>query len=577
MKFLLSISSLLALLISVMSCLPRRSQESIVHIPLETNITSFDTAVSFDSVTANVLHQVHEQLFEYHYLKRPYTLQPLLAKDMPTISNNGKTYTIQIRQGIRYHDHYLFKGEPRYLIADDFITQFKRLAFISTQSSGWWLFDGKIVGLNEFRDEVGTDFSKFFTTEVKGLEAPNDHTLVIHLTNPYPQLLYALAMSFSSPTPKEFVTYYQNILDEVLIGTGPFYLTHIENGKQITLSRFAKYHEQFYPQEGDRLANSRGLLRDAGRKLPLSDKLIFHISHEAKSRWEMFLTKKIDFLSLPKDAQDLIMDPVGRLTPEMRRRNLQLQAVPSLTFWWLSFNMNHPLWGQNWYLRKAIAHAINPYEYIEIFTGNSGQRANSIYPPGIPGYDPASELPYNFDLEKARYYLEKAGHPNGEGLPKITYTVRGLSQNNIQQAEYIRDSLARIGIQVEPSVNPFPVFLEKSRQGRLEFWLDGWIMDYPDAENILQKLLSQNHTPGPNESFYVNREIDRLYDSIKHMPMGPQKEAVLQEIDRIVHRDLPWIMLYYTRHYFVHHDHLQNFRHSDIIYNYGKYLRSTRR
>ena len=162
-------------------------------LAIKDNITTLDPANAYDVVSSKVLYQSYEQLYEYHYLKRPFSLNPLLAEDMPIISNSGKRYTIKIKKGVPYHGDSSLK-EGRKLKAEDFIHQIKRLAFKPTQSNGWWLFDGKIKGLNLFREKVGNNFKKFFVTPVEGLKAPNDHTLIIDLIEPYPQMIYALSI-----------------------------------------------------------------------------------------------------------------------------------------------------------------------------------------------------------------------------------------------------------------------------------------------------------------------------------------------------------------------------------------------
>ena len=78
-------------------------------------------------------------------------------------------------------------------------------------------------------------------------------------------------------------------------------------------------------------------------------------------------------------------------------------------YWWLAFNMNDPILGKNLKLRQSIAHAVNIEKFIKLFTSNVGLRANSIYPPGVPGYDPSAELPFTYNVEKAKELIKEAG------------------------------------------------------------------------------------------------------------------------------------------------------------------------
>ena len=98
-------------------------------------------------------------------------------------------------------------------------------------------------------------------------------------------------------------------------------------------------------------------------------------------------------------------------------------------------------------------------------------------------------------------------------------------------------------------------------------------MDYPDAENSLQLLTTKNHSPGPNSTYYTNNKFDNMFNKLKLMENGIEKTDLMNKLEDIVNEDMPWIMQYYTRNYILFHDHLKNYRHSDLIYNNLKYLR----
>lgn len=556
----------------IFSC-KKKDDTNTLNVSISGEISTLDPANSYDTISASIVYQGYEQLFEYHYLKRPYTLQPLLAESLPLIEDDGKKYTIKIKKGVQYHDDPAFNGKPRFVKAEDFINQIKRLAYLPTNSNGWWLFDQKIKGLNKFRDKVGRDFKKFKSTSIEGLKAVDEHTLVIELNEAYPQMLYTLAMSFTSPMPIEAIEMYENNLNDKIIGTGPYKLDSWVSSTKLRLIKNDHYRKAFYPGQGDRIANSRSLLKDSGKVIPFIDKVEYNVYKEAQTRWLNFKAKKIDFLIIPKDNYSSAVDPNGNLTKDLKEEKIKLQIFPTLTYWWLSFNMRDPLLGKNLNLRKAIAHAIDVERYIKVFTNNIGQKSNSIYPPGIPGYDPSSQLPYEHNIEKAKEFLKKAGYPEGKGLPTLTYDVRGVSATNRQQADFVKSELGKIGIDVQVALNNFPAFLEKARHGKLQFWQDGWALDYPDSENVLQLLTSRNHAPGPNSTFYSNDKFDKLFNKMKVLPNGEEKVRVMKEMEEIIVHDLPWVMQYYSRNYILYHERLNNYRHSDLIYNNFKYLR----
>lgn len=567
------IKLLLALLL-VTSCSQKDlTKNNLLNVALTTTVSTLDPAISYDTVSAEVVYQIHESLFEYDYLIRPYHLKPLLAEDMPTIEENGLKYTIKIKKDIQYHPSPAFKGKKRTVKAIDFVNQIKRLAYKPTKSNGWWLFDEKIEGLNKFRNLVTGDLDSFFNYKIEGIQATDDHTLVIKLNKPYPQLLYALAMSFSTPMPEEIIRHFKNDLSQGTIGTGPFFLKEWKKGLSIKLDRFKQYHPAKYPNKGDRISYQSDLLRDKGKTLPFIDSIKFNIMKEAQTRWLNFLKDKIDFIILTKDHFAIALDRNGKLNPQYNEKGIQLQIAPTLTYWWLAFNMTDPVVGKNLNLRKAIAHAVDMDRYIKIFTNNIALKANSIYPPGVPGYDPTNQLPYKYDLKAAKEFLRKAGFPDGKGLPEINYDVRGTSTVSRQMGDYIKSELQKIGIKIKININSFPGFLNKAKTGQLQFWQGGWAMDYPDAENTIQLLISKNITPGPNTSYFQDSRVDSNYKFISESKNSSLKKTKMKEIEKIVNEKLPWVMQYYSRKYILFHKRVKNFRQSDLIYNNYKYLR----
>lgn len=565
----------ICLLLLVTSCnKPNGSKaDKSFSVALTSEISTLDPVNSYDNVSGMIIYNICEQLYDYHYLNRPYELKPLLADGMPVIENGGKRYVIKIKKNIKYHNHPAFNNKPRFVVAEDFITQFKRLSYTPLNSTGWWILDGAVAGVNDFKKTVGSDFNKFKTTSISGIKAPNDHTLIIDLTQPSPQFIYKLSMSFVSPVPLEVIEYEKNDLGKNPIGTGPFYLTKLDAAKEITLTRFPDYHESYYPSEGDRFANSRGLLKDSGEKIPFLDNLHFIVVNDNKSRWDLFNQYKLDMIVLPQEFYSEVFDDVGNLKEEIKSKNIRLQTMPTLTYWWLAFNMKDPLLGKNLNLRLAIAYALDMNEYIQKFTNNTGQRANSILPPGIFGYDPSATLNYEFNLEKAKEFLAKAGYPNGKNLPELIYDTRAESKISYNQAEFFKTQLAKIGIKLKIVKNNFKQYLEKSRTGHLQFFQDGWTLDYPDAENIYQLLISSNHPPGPNASFYSNPELDKMYEKMSKLPDGDEKKNLIIKMEKIVKDDFPWVMQYYSRNFILYHDYVKNYRPSDLIWSYPKYIR----
>ena len=72
--------------------------KNVLNLAIRDEIPTFDPSSAYDVVSSTVMYQTYEQLYEYHYLKRPFALKPLLAKGMPKIENDGKRYIINIQK-----------------------------------------------------------------------------------------------------------------------------------------------------------------------------------------------------------------------------------------------------------------------------------------------------------------------------------------------------------------------------------------------------------------------------------------------------------------------------------------------
>lgn len=573
------INSRTKILSSFFSIFPNSHSQQVVNLALNSNIETLDPANAYDLVTGNVVYQIYEPLFEYHYLKRPYTLRPLLAAAMPIVKDGGKTYIIKIKKNIYYHPNPCFKGEKRYLKSQDFVNQIKRLAFAPLKSNGWWSVDGVIKGVNEFRDKVGNDFNKFYTIPISGLKTPDDYTLVIELNEPNLNLSFLLAMAHTSPIPIEAIKYYKNDLSKYEVGTGPFVLKEWTPDKMIKLQKFSDYiyRDEFYPSTGSRMANDKNLLSDAGKRIPFIDEIDFYIIKDFRTRWQAFISKQIDLIdNIPNnDIKNVISSP-GEPSEELKKMKVKSALSPSLIVWWLAFNMRDEVVGKNHNLRLAIAHAIDIDKYIKLFTNNIGQRANSIYIPGVPGYDPRRQLDFDYNPVLSQKYLKLAGYSAKNPPPTIIFDTRGDDTNNRVSAEFLQSELAKIGINLQIRYNTFIKYLEREREGKLQFWQGGWALDFPDSVNILQLLLTKSFPPGPNVSYYSNKDFDQLFKEVKVMENGAIKLRLLKKMEDLVLADLPWIPTHYERKHILYHNWLKNYYHTDLIYNYLKYVRVSR-
>lgn len=529
---------------------------------------TLDPAIAFNDDSLLVLGQSLESLYQYHYLKRPFEVIPALASGLPQISADGLTYTIKIKDGVFYHPHKDIIPKDREVIVDDFILQIKRLAYKPLKSTGSWLFEGRLKGFEKFRDEVGDDFTKFLITDMEGIKKIDRYTFTIELNRPEPNLVYFLAMQFVTPVPQELVEAYKNDLTNVLVGTGPYIFQGLVN-KSYKFKKNPAYREEYYPTNGDREANTKDLVKSSGVKIPFIKNIEIHVITNEDDKWQAFMDRKIDILDVPKKYLSEVNGLTAEQLQDFSDRGIEIDQFPSQSNRWLGFNMNDPVVGKNLNLRKAIAHAINYERYIEVLTKNTNLRSNSIYNPSINGYDPSHQPPYEYDLKKAREYLKASGYKPGELV--LTYSTRGTQEIHYKEAEFLQAQLAAIGIKLKIDVITFSDFLKLGRSGKLQFWTDSWIYDYPESENLLQLLITKNH-PGINKSGYSNRKVDELYKKLSVTLKKDERLEIMKEIEEIVESQMPWILLVYDSAYVLHYEHVKNYRKSFFSRSFVKYL-----
>jgi len=555
------------------------SNEVVLHAALTAKVRGLDPGDIGDVTSSVVGSQIFECLYQYHYLKRPYELICQLAEDMPEVSEDGLTYTIKIKRGVYFADDRCFEqGRGRELKASDFVFAWKRIANIKYLSKNWWIFDNKIVGLDEFREYTKSCKSAAdvdYSYPVEGLTTSDDYTLVIKLKKPWPQITYLLAHLPTAPIAKEAADFYGKDIINHPVGTGPFKLKLWHRGSYIELVKNPNFRGEFYPSEGQADDLAEGYLADASRKLPMVDRILMMVVQEDPPRWFLFMQGKIDVSGIPKDNFNEAIDQRGGLTAQMQKRGITLRIFRDPSTYWLGFNMEDEVLSKNKPLREAISCAVDREKYIELFTNNRGEVAYGFVPPLMRAYDPQikriTKTVYN--PAKARQLVKQAERIYGGRLPKLTLAMPGTDVVIRQRGEFLSRCFKEAGLDVEIDYMDWPTFQNKVKTKSAQMFALGWIADYPDAENFLQLFYSRNASPGPNNFNYSNPEFDSIYEQIAVMPDSDERTRLYRKAERIVVEDCPAVFLMHGVAYVLHHDWLYNYKPHAFGYGLSKYRR----
>jgi oligopeptide transport system substrate-binding protein len=587
--------------------------KTVFYRSYTTKVKTLDPAVCGDVTSAEAQSNVYESLYEYHYLKRPMTLVPQLAAAMPSVSDDGRLYTIPIKPGIRYCPNACFgvdaQGRPttREVRAEDFVLAIKRIAdFHIPAPVGWSMLSGRIRGLDEFRartrDYAEGDFARY-RLEVAGLRAVGPDTLEIELNEPWPQLTCALEMDVFAPIPQELITYYlesepvpngqrrdipmekrtaQITQPEQMVGTGPYRLTAWERGSRMIFERNPVYAHGIYPAEGTAADDAAGLLADAGKRLPFIDVLYEEYVPESLPAWMRFLSRQTDVAGIPRDVFDRVVTPDRELERQWADQGIRLIRSTDPSVFWIAFNMDDPIVGGSISLRRALCLGFNVEDFIDVLFNGRARRAVNILPSAFPEHEAAGPGPYyHYDpdaaralLNEARRELGAAGRLTAEGrIPVLTLDLGGRDEMSRRIGDFVMQQWRAMGLEGRIVLNDWPTLQQKVHNKQVQMYMMGWQAAILDPENFLQLFYSPNIEQGTNGTNYRNPDYDALYDRIRTMPDSATRRALYVEMVQILNEDVPLLLLMEPEYFVLAYDWVKNYKRAPIGYGFAKYYR----
>jgi len=492
----------------------------------------------------------------------------------------------------------------RDLTAEDYVYQIKRLAAPWTHSPiagvmsehilGFAELSERLKGLAPDAEEAEGTFVDLRQIPFEGAEVVDPLTYRIRLKGKYPQFVYWLAMPFFAPMPWEAEAFYRQpgmkarnlTLDWYPVGTGPYWLKENNPNLRMALERNPNFRGETYPAEGMPGDREAGLLADAGRPLPMIERAIYSLEKESIPYWNKFLQGYYDSSGVSSDAFDqaVQLDSQGeaRLTPAMEAKGIALQTSVRASVSYLGFNMLDPVVGGDSerarLLRRALAIAIDFDEYISIFANGRGVVAQSPLAPGIFGFreGEAGIDPYVFrwdgkgavrrSLDEAKALLAQAGWPGGRDQATgqtltLYFDTAAGGPDDKSRLNWFRKQLERLGIELVIRSTDYNRFQDKMRKGTAQLFMWGWNADYPDPENFLFLLYGPNGKvkgDGENAANYANPEFDALFEEMRNMDNGPERQSVIDRMLEIARRDAPWIWGLHPVSYTLRHAWLNN-------------------
>ncbi len=416
-------------------------------------------------------------------------------------SVDGLSWQFSLRADARWSN-----GDP--VTAGDFVAGMRRALDPATGSAS----AGLLTPILNARAVM----TRRMPPEALGVEAPDDHTLVIRLTAPTPWLPDLLTHPVSSPLYRPGFEQHGEEFARAgrLVSNGPFHLSDWQPRHSITLARNHNYWD---------------------RRNVAIDQVIYYPIEDQDVELQRYRDGKLHWTSdVPHHQLGLVQ----------RRLGDELSISPRLAVTWLGLNVTRPPFSESLELRRALAMAIDRELIVRSVTGAGEVPAYNWVPPmaGYPEHTPTwASLPRRRQVEEARRLYESAGF--GETPLELELLYPGGLNNRrlaIAVAAMWRETL---GIQARLREEPFAEFLESRNDlGTTMVFRSGWAADYRDPFSFAGLFDSET---GGSDTGWRNAEYDELLQASMQARNPRRRLALLGEAEELLLEEQPIIPLYF--------------------------------
>lgn len=456
-----------------------------------------------------------------------FTLVPDLAARMPTMSQDGKTYTFSLRSGIRY-------STGRVVVAQDFARGFRRVFTVGGYANPA-LFNGVVGAAHCLAHATTCDLSQ-------GVIADDaHHRLTIKLTAPDADFLPKLA-SLVYPAPPG--TSAQQVTTSPVPGTGPYQI-------QAAHQRFNRADHTVETTFDTLIPNPHfHQWSFAAQPAGYPDVIKFHEFQEAQDAVNAVRAGKIDVARVgPRVGSE--NPKLAPLIADLRLHDPgRLHAQPVPFSWWVALNTQVPPF-DNARARRALNYAVDREQLIGDFFGPGlAAPGCQMLPPNFPSYKwycpytRAGPKPYNGpDLAKAKHLVEQSGTRGARVTVYRTITAPSDRALLEDLAKTLREIGYKPSIRAVPFTDTNDNFSYDPHNG-VQVSLTGWGADYPAPDTFYESILSCR-VKDAQPSGFCNKHIDNLAAAARLTALTDPSSArrLWTKIDQAVTDEAPWIML----------------------------------
>ena len=434
-----------------------------------------------------ILVNVYDGLTRY----RDGTLEvePALAESWE-ISDDGKTYTFKLRDGVTFHDGSDFNAEA---------VKFN--------------FDRMLKEDHPFHD-TGPFPLAFFFSSVEEVNVIDDLTVEFKLNAPYAPFLSNLAYPTGLMVSPAAVEEYGKDFGRHPSGTGAFKFEEWEANAKVVVSRNEDYWDGAAPLEA----------------------IVYRPITDANTRIAEMLAGGLDIMvEVPPDSLQQFRDNAEYKVLE--------QAGPHV--WFLILNAKEGPFSDK-LVRQAANYAIDKKALTENVLQGTADIAAGPTPPAFAwAYDESLD-PYPYDPEKAKELLKEAGYDGEELTFYVTEGGSGML-DPIAMGTAIQADLQKVGMTVKIETYEWNTFLDKVNpglEGKADMAEMAWMTNDPDTLPYL--TLRSEAFPdkgGFNSGYYSNPKVDELLNKAREATDQDERAKLYKEMQQIVHDDAPWVFV----------------------------------
>ena len=447
-------------------------------------------------------------------------IQPDLAKEMPEISNDGKQYTVKLREGVQFHEPY-----KREMTAEDVVWNFRKILDKEYGAAGRGAYVGILTG-------DGID-------PKETVEKTGKYEVTFNLEKKYASFLAKQAsmsaFAWFSIIPPESLEEHGDDLGATKVGawsTGPF---RYAPKKSKAGSKFVFEKNPDYFREGK------------GGRLPYLDRVVFRVVPEASVRSTQLKSGKAD-----------VNESVAATEVESmkNRSNISVLEKPSTakTSQWVNI-VNFPP-TSNKKVRKALMYAMNREQIVKTKFQGHAAVAHSPFPPWHWAYNKEACVTYGHDPEKAKQLLQQAGHAGFSFTCEPANQPKFIDVATIMQQQYRK---ANVDMKIQPVSKGSvwdPVTADeppKNWNSMLENFTWGFAAD-DYAYATFHSDATFNYTG------YDDGKTDELMTEARSVTDRAKRKDIYNEVQKRITDDMPKLFLLWNNVIHGHRNRVHNLR-----------------